>query len=153
MKYVLITVMALLFIGCATTKEIHVKNSKKSNLNFNGDNVPVTVVVYKLRDLTKFKEASAFDLLKRDDALLGRDKIDSFKLQIAPDDEMLVITANKKDVPYIGVLAIFNDVNNKKLKSAIQTKKIKGKALMFRISDKGIFAEGKNSKRELIDGK
>lgn len=153
MKRVLITVMALFFAGCATTKEIHVTNSKKSNLNFNGDNVPVTIIVYKLKDLTKFKEASAFDLLKREDAILGRDKIDSSKLQIAPDDEITAITANKKDVPYIGVLAIFNDVNNKKLKSAIQTKKIKGNVLMFRISEKGIFAEGKNSNRELINGK
>jgi len=43
----------LFLTGCA--KDLIISNMPNSNLNYHGDNVPITIIAYKLRDVAKFK--------------------------------------------------------------------------------------------------
>ena len=57
---------------------------------------------------------------------------------------------------YIGVLVMYANMQNKKIKSAIRSKDISGDNVTFTISSEGVFITGKkkgNIKKELINGK
>lgn len=79
---VFFTLIALCFSGCYTTKQIRIKNDKDSNFNLNSDAVPVTIMLYQLKDTAKFKDATAIDLIERAEVVLGKDKIDITKMQV-----------------------------------------------------------------------
>lgn len=152
----LIIFLLLAVYGCSTTASIAVINDKNSNPNIHGDNVPVTLKLYKLNGVERFKEASVLDLNTREDAALGKDKIDVVRMQIAPNDTKVMATIKKKEVGYIGVLVLFATMQNKKYKSAVKSKDISGDNVTFTITNQGVFITGKkkgNIKKELINGK
>lgn len=152
----LIIFLLLAVYGCSTTAFIAVINDKNSNPNIHGDNVPVTLKLYKLNGVERFKEASVLDLNTREDAVLGKDKIDVVRMQIAPNDTKFMATIKKKEVGYIGVLVLFATMQNKKYKSAVKSKDISGDNVTFTITNQGVFITGKkkgNIKKELINGK
>lgn len=155
MKKLLIFLLFAVY-GCSTTASIAVINDKNSNPNIHGDNVPVTLKLYKLNGVERFKEASVLDLNTREDAVLGKDKIDVVRMQIAPNDTKIMAEIKKKETGYIGVLVLFATMQNKKYKSAIRSKDISGDNVTFTITNQGIFITGKNKgniKKELINGK
>ena len=152
----LIIFLLLAVYGCSTTASIAVINDKNSNPNIHGDNVPVTLKLYKLNGVERFKEASVLDLNTREDAVLGKDKIDVVRMQIALNDTKVMATIKKKEVGYIGVLVLFATMQNKKYKSAVKSKDISGDNVTFTITNQGVFITGKkkgNIKKELINGK
>lgn len=139
---ILIFILSILFIACSNTVNVKINNMEKSNLNNRLDDVPVTIVVYKLKNIEKFKEASDIDLMTREDGALGKDKIDSIKLQVAPKDEIVAVKVKDKEVPYIGILALFANNTNKVTRIYVKTKSAKGfwkhKTLKFKITQEGI---------------
>ena len=142
---ILILILCLLFVSCSNTVSVRISNIEKSNLNNRSDDVPITLVIYKLKNIEKFKETSDRDLTTREDGALGKDKIDSIRLQIAPKDEIIAIKVKDKEVPYIGILALFaNNTNNTKKVTKIwaKTKDASGswnkKILKFKITQEGI---------------
>lgn len=146
----------IIMYGCSSTAVITMINDKNSNPNYHGDNVPVTLKLYKLNGVERFKEASVLDLNTREDTVLGKDMIDVSRMQIAPNDTKVMATIKKKDVGYIGVLVMYANMQNKKIKSAIRSKDISGDNVTFTISSEGVFITGKkkgNIKKELINGK
>ena len=152
----LIIFLLLAVYGCSTTASVAVRNDKNSEPNIHGDNVPVTLKLYKLNGVERFKEASVLDLNTREDAVLGKDKIDVVRMQIAPNDTKVMATIKKKEVGYIGVLVLFATMQNKKYKSAVKSKDISGDNVTFTITNQGVFITGKkkgNIKKELINGK
>lgn len=148
---VLFTLIALCFSGCYTTKQIRIKNDKDSNFNLNSDAVPVTIMLYQLKDTAKFKDATAMDLIERADVVLGKDKIDITKMQIAPDSEKVVATIDKNEIPYIGILVIYNNMfKKKKIKSLVESDEISRDLLELEVKKEGIFIIGRNKDEELI---
>ena len=155
-KVSLLIFIFIIMYGCSSTAVITMINDKNSNPNYHGDNVPVTLKLYKLNGVERFKEASVLDLNTREDAVLGKDMIDVSRMQIAPNDAKVMATIKKKDVGYIGVLGMYANMQNKKIKSAIRSKDISGDNVTFTISSEGVFITGKkkgNIKKELINGK
>lgn len=155
MKKLLLCLLFAVY-GCSTTASITVINDKNSNPNIHGDNVPVTLKLYKLNGVERFKEASVLDLNTREDAVLGKDKIDVVRMQIAPNDTKIMAEIKKKETGYIGILVLFATMQNKKYKSAIRSKDISGDNVTFTITNQGVFITGKNKgniKKELINGK
>ena len=153
-KISLLIFIFIIMYGCSSTAVITMINDKNSNPNYHGDNVPVKL--YKLNGVERFKEASVLDLNTREDAVLGKDMIDVSRMQIAPNDAKVMATIKKKDVGYIGVLVMYANMQNKKIKSAIRSKDISGDNVTFTISSEGVFITGKkkgNIKKELINGK
>lgn len=138
----LILVLCLLLGACSNTVSIRVSNVEKSNLNNRFDDVPVTFIVYKLKSVERFEEASDRDLITREDGVLGKDKIDSIKLQIAPKNEIVAIKVKDKDVPYVGILVLFANDTKKITKTWVKTKNASGfwnkKMLKFQITQEGI---------------
>lgn len=157
MKKLLLLILIFIFsYGCSSTAVVTIINDRNSNPNYHGDNVPVTLKLYKLNGIERFKNASVIDLNTREDVVLGKDKIDVSRMQIAPNSTKVMATIKKKDVGYIGILVMYVNMYNKKIKSAIKTKNISGDNVTFTISNKGIFITGKkksNVKKELINGK
>ena len=155
-KISLLIFIFIIMYGCSSTAVITMINDKNSNPNYHGDNVPVTLKLYKLNGVERFKEASVLDLNTREDDVLGKDMIDVSRMQIAPNDAKVMATIKKKDVGYIGVLVMYANMQNKKIKSAIRSKDISGDNVTFTISSEGVFITGKkkgNIKKELINGK
>ncbi len=155
-KISLLIFIFIIMYGCSSTAVITMINDKNSNPNYHGDNVPVTLKLYKLNGVERFKEASVLDLNTREDVVLGKDMIDVSRMQIAPNDAKVMATIKKKDVGYIGVLVMYANMQNKKIKSAIRSKDISGDNVTFTISSEGVFITGKkkgNIKKELINGK
>lgn len=155
-KISLLIFVFIIMYGCSSTAVITMINDKNSNPNYHGDNVPVTLKLYKLNGVERFKEASVLDLNTREDTVLGKDMIDVSRMQIAPNDAKVMATIKKKDVGYIGVLVMYANMQNKKIKSAIRSKDISGDNVTFTISSEGVFITGKkkgNIKKELINGK
>ncbi|MCX2683780.1 type VI secretion system lipoprotein TssJ [Campylobacter sp. MIT 21-1685] len=141
---ILILVLCLLFMACSNTVSVKISNIEKSNLNNRLDDVPITLMIYKLENIEKFENASDEDLITREDGVLGKDKIDSIKLQIAPKNEIVAIKVDDKEVPYIGILALFANDTKKVTKIWAKTKDASGfwseKTLQFEISQEGIKA-------------
>lgn len=50
-------------------------------LNNRFDDVPVMLIIYELNNIEKFIDSSDKDLIAREDGALGKDKIDSMRLQ------------------------------------------------------------------------
>lgn len=131
-----------LFAACSSTVSIKISNIENSNLNNRSDDVPVTIVVYKLSNIEKFIDSSDKDLITREDGALGKDKIDSMKLQIAPKNEVIALKIKDKEVPYIGILALFANDALRTTKVWVKTKKVNGlrnkKVVKFEITQEGI---------------
>lgn len=137
-----ILILCLLFAACSRTVSIKVNNVENSNLNNRLDDVPVTLIFYKLKNIEKFEGASNKDLITREDGVLGKDKVDSIKLQIAPKSEIIAIKVKKRESPYVGVLALFANNTKKKTKSWAKIKSVtefwSKKSLTFEITQEGI---------------
>lgn len=143
--------IALCVSGCYSSKQILVKNDKDSNYNLNLDAVPITIFLFQLKDIEKFKDASPLDLIERSDVILGKDKIDITKMQIAPDNEKTIATINKNEVPYVGLLAVYSNMGKKrKVKALIESDEISRDLLELQIKKNGVFIIGNNSDEELI---
>ncbi|WP_104119393.1 type VI secretion system lipoprotein TssJ, partial [Campylobacter hyointestinalis] len=116
-------------------------NIENSNLNNRFDDVPLTVIVYQLKDIKKFEEASDLDLVNREDGILGKDKIDSIKMQIAPKNNVIAVKVNDEEVPYIGVLVLFANNTKKVTKIWAKTEDAIGfgsrKTLKFEVNKEG----------------
>lgn len=138
-------ILCLVFNACSNTVGIKISNIENSNLNNRLDDVPVTLIIYKLNNIEKFKDASQKDLITREDGVLGKDKIDSIKMQIAPKNEIIAIKVEDAEVPYIGILALFANESKKNTKIWAKTKDASGywddKILGFEINKEGIRAK------------
>lgn len=131
----ILSLCVLLFGACSNTVSVVISNIENSNLNNRLDDVPVTLIIYKLKNIEKFKEASDKDLITREDGALGKDKIDSIKLQIAPKNEIVAIKVEDDEVSYIGILALFANNAKKITKTWATTNE---KTLKFEITQEGI---------------
>lgn len=131
----ILSLCVLLFGACSNTVSVVIRNIENSNLNNRLDDVPVTLIIYKLKNIEKFKEASDKDLITREDGALGKDKIDSIKLQIAPKNEIVAIKVEDDKVSYIGILALFANNTKKITKTWATTNE---KTLKFEITQEGI---------------
>lgn len=141
-KKSLIVVLLLFFCACSSTVSVKINNVENSNLNNRFDDVPLTVIVYQLKDVKKFEEASELDLVNREDGILGKDKIDSIKMQIAPKNNVVAVKVNDEEVPYIGVLVLFANNTKKITKIWAKTEEASGfgsrKTLKFEVNKEGI---------------
>ena len=138
-KALLATIFMIFMVGCGQI-QVGINNMPNSNLNNRGDNVPITVIVYQLSDIKKFEEATEME-----NEVLGRDKIDSIKLQIQPNANASIVKIDKENVPYVGVLVLYADQGKTKIKEFKKTSDIKEDYLIFSISDKDIKALGAKS--------
>ncbi|MCD8213083.1 MAG: type VI secretion system lipoprotein TssJ [Campylobacter sp.] len=136
--FLLATIM-LFFAGCGQI-QVGINNMPNSNLNNRGDNVPITVIIYQLNDIKKFEEATEMELISKENEILGKDKIDSIKLQIQPDANISVIQIDKQNVPYVGILVLYADQGKTKIKEFKRTADVKNGYLLFKITDKDISA-------------
>ncbi|TLD80005.1 type VI secretion system lipoprotein TssJ [Helicobacter sp. MIT 11-5569] len=142
-KNLLFLLMVLVFSACSSKVDITINNHERSNLNNRQDDVPLTIIVYQLKDIKKFEQASDIDLFAREDGILGKDKIDSMKMQIAPRDNIVAVNVKDKEVPYIGILVFFANNDKKITKAWAKTSDASGiwfgkKKLEFKITQDGI---------------
>lgn len=136
-KFLCFLVLTLFIAGCA--KDLVISNTPNSNLNYHGDNVPVTVIAYKLRDVAKFKDASIVDLAERNGDVLGQDKIDSIKTQIQPNTNRYAFTnVDPDEVPYVGILVLYADQSKTNVKAFKATREAKEKNIVFEITKNGV---------------
>lgn len=131
-----------LLTACSNTVSIKISNVENSNLNNRFDDVPVMLIIYKLNNIEKFIDSSDKDLIAREDGALGKDKIDSMRLQIAPKNEVIALKIEDREVPYIGILALFANNAPRATKVWVKTKDADGvwdrKVIKFEITQEGI---------------
>ena len=125
-KVFLATIFTVFIVGCGQI-QVGINNMPNSNLNNRGDNVPITVIVYQLSDIKKFEEATEMELITKENEVLGRDKIDSIKLQIQPNANTAIVKIDKENVPYVGVLVLYADQGKTKIKEFKKTSDVSDK--------------------------
>lgn len=137
------------FVACSTPVRVMVSNYEDSNLNNRGDNVPVTLLVYQLKDGKRFEYASPQDLLNRESVVLGRDKIDSVRVQIPPNEKnMIAAEINKKEGKYIGILALFANSQNKTQKFHKKLNRVCRNIIRLDITQNGIAKASKKNHKQ-----
>ena len=142
-RNLLLLLVVLVFSACSSKVDVKINNHEKSNLNNRQDDVPLTIIVYQLKDIKKFEQASDMDLFAREDGILGKDKIDPIKMQIAPKDNIVAVNVEDEEVPYIGILVFFANNDKKTTKAWAKTSEASGfwfgvKKLEFKITKDGI---------------
>ena len=146
---VLFIVGAMSFVACSTPVRVMVSNYEDSNLNNRGDNVPVTLLIYQLKDGKRFEYASPQDLLNRESVVLGRDKIDSIRVQIPPNEKnMIAAEINKKEGKYIGILALFANPQNKTQKFHKKLNRVCRNIIRLDITQNGIAKASKKNHKQ-----
>lgn len=148
-KFVLIICSALFFIACSAPIKVKVFNQENSNLNSRGDNVPITLVIYQLKDFKKFEQASRSDIITREGVVLGRDKIDSTRVQVPPNEQGMIATEiAKREGKYIGIVALFANPQGKNQKFIKKLNRVFKNTIELDITQKGITkadkSKGKN---------
>lgn len=140
---------AMSFVACSTPVRVIVSNYKDSNLNNRGDNVPVTLLIYQLKDGKRFEYASSQDLLNRESVVLGRDKVDSIRVQIPPNEtNMIAAEINKKEGKYIGILALFANSQNKTQKFHKKLNRVCSNVIRLDITQSGISKASKKNYKQ-----
>ncbi|QWU80757.1 type VI secretion system, membrane platform protein [Campylobacter novaezeelandiae] len=138
-KKIFLTLCFLLFNACSSTVGIKIINEENSNLNKRLDDVPLTIIIYQLKDISKFKESNNADLISQDQ-ILSKDKIDALRLQLAPKEQTLALEVKDDETPFIGVLVLYTNGTISKIYTS--TKDAKGfgknKLLIFEINKEGI---------------
>ena len=136
-KFLCSLIFMLFIAGCA--KDLIISNTPNSHLNYHGDNVPVTIIAYKLKDVAKFQQASIVDLAEKNGDILGQDKIDSIKTQIQPNTNRYAFTnVDPDEVPYVGILVLYADQSKTNIKAYKSTKEAKEKNIVFEITKNGV---------------
>lgn len=129
----------MFFAACSTPIRLKITNQENSNLNTRGDNVPVTLIIYQLKDIKKFENAPINDLITREEVVLGKDRIDSARMQVPPNsNDKIAIEINKKEAKYIGVLALFANQQDKKGKIYKKINKVLRNSIKIMLSKDGI---------------
>ena len=147
--FTLFIVGAISFVACSTPVRVMVSNYEDSNLNNRGDNVPVTLLIYQLKDGKRFEYASPQDLLSRESVVLGRDKIDSIRVQIPPNEKnMIAAEINKKEGKYIGILALFANSQNKTQKFHKKLNRVCRNIIRLDITQNGITKASKKNYKQ-----
>ena len=147
--FTLFIVGAISFVACSTPVRVMVSNYEDSNLNNRGDNVPVTLLIYQLKDGKRFEYASPQDLLNRESVVLGRDKIDSIRVQIPPNEKnMIAAEINKKEGKYIGILALFANSQNKTQKFHKKLNRVCRNIIRLDITQNGITKASKKNYKQ-----
>lgn len=138
--------MGLAISGCGSPIKIQAFNQADSNLNNRGDNVPVTLIIYQLKDISKFKQSSIQDLSTSGNVVLGRDIVDFIKVQVPPNEiDVPVAEFAKKEGKYIGILALFANSQGKKQKFYKKLNKVFKNTIKIDITQEGI-ANSKNNR-------
>lgn len=147
--FTLFIVGAISFVACSTPVRVMVSNYEDSNLNNRGDNVPVTLLIYQLKDDKRFEYASPQDLLNQESVVLGRDKIDSIRVQIPPNEkDIIAAEINKKEGKYIGILALFANSQNKTQKFHKKLNRVCRNIIRLDITQNGITKASKKNYKQ-----
>ncbi len=140
----------LWFVSCSTPIRVIVSNYEDSNLNNRGDNVPITLLIYQLKDGKRFEYASTKDLLDRESVVLGRDKVDLIRVQVPPDEKnMIVADINKKEGKYIGVLALFANPRDKTQKFYKKLNRVFRNTIKLDVTQNGIMKTNSNNSKKI----
>lgn len=146
--------MGLAISGCSSPVKIQAFNQADSNLNNRGDNVPVTLIIYQLKDISKFKQSSIQDLSTRGNVVLGRDIVDFIKVQVPPNEiDVPVAEFAKKEGKYIGVLALFANPQDKKQKFYKKLNRVFSNKIELNIATEGIMQHKKSKQSQGKDTK
>lgn len=115
---ILASVVTLTFAGCSTSS-MGVQMSSTANLNMNDQNEPLPVVVrvYQLSQAEGFNSASFKELWRNDLKTLGNALLVKEELVVDPAQTRTVEINRHDDVRYVGVVAVFREVNGESWKS------------------------------------
>jgi type VI secretion system protein VasD len=72
---------------------------------------PTVVRIYELKTLTAFQQASFFELLDNDTAVLGGDMVAKREIEIKPGERQAFDRATPADTHFIGVIAGFSNLD------------------------------------------
>jgi type VI secretion system protein VasD len=79
------------------------------NPNAESQPSPVLVRIYELKSLNAFQQATFFELLDNDTALLGQDMVAKREIEIKPGERQAFDRATPVDTHFIGVIAGFRE--------------------------------------------
>jgi type VI secretion system protein VasD len=95
-----------------TVVQLNLVGSPGLNPDPGGRPSPVSVRVYQLRSPASFQQADIFQLLERESEVLGADLAGRSEVTVRPGASESLELRPGPDVRYIGVVALYRDVDN-----------------------------------------
>lgn len=157
LRILVVGFLSIFLLSCSNNVNVHIQNQENSNLNNRNDDVPITLIIFQLKDIKKFQSSNDNDIISNEDGVLGNDKIDSMRIQIAPKNYILPLKVDNENIPYIGILALFANDSEQRTTKVFADTKVGGMFsdgdLFFEISNLGIKQVKELTKKIHIDDK
>lgn len=134
-----IILLSIIISACSVKEsKIAISHINNSNFNNNGEEVPILIYLYELKSPNQFEIANIKDLVYQSDKVLGKDLISISKYQVIPDTTINLRSVVIKDVPFVGVVAVYSNIANKDWKQVIDMNKYARKEMYLELDKNGI---------------
>lgn len=129
-----------LLTSCQSQVELHISANKNLNPDVHRNNSePVSVQVYQLKDIQKFKIANFFQITDEPEKTLGADflpPISSFIL--SPNQKQDIFIKLNSEAKYFGIIAAFQFIDNSKWKAIVPIEGKHKKNIHIELKDRSL---------------
>ncbi len=108
------------------------------NPNSESQPAPVLLRIYELKSLTAFQQASFFELLDNDTALLGADMVAKREIEIKPGERQGFDRATPVDTHFIGVIAGFSDIAKATWRTSLELTPQQSGAIVVKVTAQAV---------------
>ena len=144
-RRVLLLLPALALAGCGgdaapktTGLRFIVQADDEINPNVKNEASPVVLRIYELKSLNAFSQASLFELLDNDTAVLGADMVGKREIEIKPGEKQAFERATPVDTHYIGVIAGFRVIDQASWRASTQITPEKSGAVVVKVTAQAV---------------
>jgi type VI secretion system protein VasD len=108
------------------------------NPNANNEASPVVLRIYELKSLNAFSQATLFELLDNDTAVLGADMVGKREIEIKPGEKQAFERSTPVDTRYIGVIAGFRVIDQASWRASTQITPEKSGAVVVKVTAQAV---------------
>jgi type VI secretion system protein VasD len=136
----------LLVAGCAggdsgpktTALRFIIAADELINPNSESQPSPALLRIYELKSLAAFQQASFFELLDNDTALLGQDMLAKREIEIKPGERQAFDRATPVETRFIGVIAGFREIDKATWRASIELAPQQGGSIVVKLTAQAV---------------
>ena len=108
------------------------------NPNTESQPSPVVLRIYELKSLNAFQQATFFQLLDNDTALLGQDMLGKRELEIKPGEKQAFDRATPVETRFIGVIAGFRESDKATWRTSLELAPQQGGSIVVKLTAQAV---------------
>jgi type VI secretion system protein VasD len=114
---VILFCFSLYLVACASDLKVNLNAARQLNQSEQNQSLPLVVVVYQLRDIETFQQATFQELWQQDTATLGDSMLSRREVIVAPGSKKEIFISRQKDAKFIGVIGLFRNPSGNQWRS------------------------------------